>query len=50
VAANLAIVSAARDVVYLPDSDLGHPLLVLGIWLARSAPCWPWSLIRSSAG
>ena len=33
---NGAIVSAARDVVYLPDSDLGHPLLVLGIWLAGS--------------
>jgi hypothetical protein len=33
---NGAIVSAARDVVYLPDSNLGHPLLVLGIWLAGS--------------
>jgi hypothetical protein len=33
---NGAIVSAARDVVYLPDSDLTHPLLVLGIWLAVS--------------
>ena len=33
---NGAIVSAARDVVYLPDSDPGHPLLVLGIWLAGS--------------
>ena len=33
---NGAIVSAARDVVYLPGSDLGHPLLVLGIWLAAS--------------
>jgi hypothetical protein len=33
---NGAIVSAARDVVYLPDSDLAHPLLVLGIWLAGS--------------
>jgi hypothetical protein len=33
---NGAVVSAARDVVYLPDSDLGHPLLVLGIWLAAS--------------
>jgi hypothetical protein len=31
---NGAIVSAARDVVYLPQSNLGHPLLVLGIWLA----------------
>ncbi|MGC1568826.1 MAG: hypothetical protein WA794_22680, partial [Trebonia sp.] len=33
---NGAIVSAARDVVYLPGSDLAHPLLVLGIWLAAS--------------
>jgi hypothetical protein len=33
---NGAIVSAARDVVYLPDGNLGHPLLVLGIWLAAS--------------
>jgi hypothetical protein len=33
---NGAIVSAARDVVYLPASDLAHPLLVLGIWLAAS--------------
>jgi hypothetical protein len=33
---NGAIVSAARDVVYLPDANLGHPLLVLGIWLAGS--------------
>jgi len=33
---NGAIVSAARDVVYLPDSDPGHSLLVLGIWLAGS--------------
>jgi hypothetical protein len=33
---NGAIVSAARDVVYLPHSDIGHPLLVLGIWLAGS--------------
>ena len=33
---NGAIVSAARNVVYLPGSDLGHPLLVLGIWLAAS--------------
>ena len=33
---NGAIVSAARDVVYLPDSNLGHPLLVLGVWLAGS--------------
>jgi len=33
---NGAIVSAARDVVYLPDAGLEHPLLVLGIWLAGS--------------
>ncbi len=33
---NGAIVSAARDVVYLPAGNLGHPLLVLGIWLAGS--------------
>jgi len=33
---NSAIVSAAREVVYLPDVGLGHPLLVLGIWLAGS--------------
>ena len=33
---NGAIVSAARDVIYLPGSDLTHPLLVLGIWLAGS--------------
>jgi hypothetical protein len=33
---NGAIVAAARDVVYLPGSDLAHPLLVLGIWLAGS--------------
>ncbi len=33
---NGAVVSAARDVVYFPDSDLAHPLLVLGIWLAGS--------------
>ena len=33
---NGAIVSAARDVVYLPQSNPGHPLLVLGIWLAGS--------------
>jgi hypothetical protein len=31
-----AIVSAARDVTYLPASDLAHPLLVLGGWLAAS--------------
>jgi hypothetical protein len=33
---NGAIVAAARDVVYFPGSSLGHPLLVLGIWLAGS--------------
>jgi len=33
---NGAIVSAARDVVYLPASNLFHPLLVLGIWLSAS--------------
>ena len=33
---NGAIVSAARDIIYLPGSDLTHPLLVLGIWLAGS--------------
>ncbi|HEY6295425.1 MAG TPA: hypothetical protein VIX15_07150 [Streptosporangiaceae bacterium] len=33
---NGAVVSAARDVVYLPGSDLSHPLLVLGVWLAGS--------------
>jgi len=33
---NGAIVSAARNVVYLPDAGLQHPLLVLGIWLAGS--------------
>jgi hypothetical protein len=33
---NGAIVSAARDVIYLPEADPGHPLLVLGIWLAGS--------------
>ena len=33
---NGAIVSAARDVVYFPDASPGHPLLVLGIWLAGS--------------
>jgi hypothetical protein len=31
---NGAIVSAARDVVYLPAAGLGHPLAVLGIWVA----------------
>src|SRR5579871_3765780 len=33
---NGAIVSAARDVTYLPASDLAHPLLVLAIWLTVS--------------
>jgi len=33
---NGAIVSAARDVTYLPAIDLAHPLLVLAIWLAAS--------------
>jgi len=33
---NGAIVSAARDVIYFPESSLGHPLLVLGTWLAGS--------------
>jgi len=33
---NGAIVSAARDVIYLPASNLFHPLLVLAIWLAAS--------------
>jgi hypothetical protein len=33
---NGAIVSAARTVVYFPGAGLGHPLLVLGIWLAGS--------------
>ena len=28
--------SAARDAVYLPASNVFHPLLVLGIWLAAS--------------
>jgi ABC-type uncharacterized transport system permease subunit len=39
---NGAIVSAARDVVYLPDASLGHPLLVLGIWLAGSLAVLFW--------
>ena len=33
---NGAIVAAARHVVYFPGGNLGHPLLVLGIWLAGS--------------
>jgi hypothetical protein len=33
---NGAIVSAARDVTYLPASDLAHPLLVLASWLGAS--------------
>lgn len=39
---NGAIVSAARDVVYLPDAGIGHPLLVLGIWLAASLAALFW--------
>lgn len=39
---NGAIVSAARDVVYLPDASLGHPMLVLGIWLAGSLAMLFW--------
>jgi hypothetical protein len=39
---NGAIVSAARDVVYLPGSDLTHPLVVLGIWLAASLAVVTW--------
>ena len=31
-----AIVAAARHLVYLPETGLFHPLLVLGIWLAAS--------------
>jgi hypothetical protein len=31
---NNAIVRGARDVVYFHGHDLGHPLLVLGLWLA----------------
>ena len=31
---NNAIVSGARDVVYFHGHDLGHPLLVLGLWPA----------------
>jgi hypothetical protein len=34
---NGAIVSAARGVVHFADSHPGHPLLVLGIWLAERA-------------
>lgn len=33
---NSAVVSAARQVVYLPEAGLWHPLLVLGVWLAAS--------------
>jgi hypothetical protein len=33
---NGAVVAAARDVVYFPGASAGHPLLVLGIWLAGS--------------
>jgi hypothetical protein len=31
---NSAIISGARDVVYFNGHDLGHPLLVLGLWPA----------------
>ena len=31
-----AIVAAARHLVYLPETGVFHPLLVLGIWLAAS--------------
>jgi hypothetical protein len=31
---NNAIVRGARDVVYFHDKNLGHPLLVLGLWSA----------------
>jgi hypothetical protein len=30
---NAAIVSGVRDVVYFSGHHLGHPLLVLGLWL-----------------
>lgn len=33
---NGAIIRAARTVIYLPDQSLGHPLLVLGLWIAES--------------
>lgn len=31
---NNAIVRGARDVIYFHGHDLGHPLLVLGLWIA----------------
>jgi hypothetical protein len=30
---NAAIISAVRDVIYFSGDSLGHPLLVLGIWI-----------------
>ena len=33
---NNAIVRGARDVVYFHGHDLGHPLLVLGLWPAAA--------------
>jgi hypothetical protein len=33
---NAAIVSAVRDVIYFSGDGLGHPLLVLGIWIAAA--------------
>jgi hypothetical protein len=33
---NAAIVRGARDVIYFSGHDLGHPLLVLGLWPAVS--------------
>lgn len=33
---NAAIVSAVRDVIYFSSHDLGHPLLVLGLWVGGS--------------
>ena len=34
---NNAIVRGVRDVIYFHGHDLGHPLLVLGLWLAVAA-------------
>jgi hypothetical protein len=33
---NAAIVSAVRDVIYFSGSGLGHPLLVLGLWIGAA--------------
>jgi hypothetical protein len=33
---NAAIVSAVRDVIYFSGDGLGHPLLVLGIWVGAA--------------